>query len=374
VTTPSPTKKQLLAGTLTALLIGSLVIAFGILPAEYGIDPTGFGGATGLTKIRDMQPMGAQNAAPGANVSPSDFTPTDTSAKSRFTVVWATRTNAKAPQQGYLEAGEERTTGFILGQANVQTVTARLVWTDANTTAGQQTDPDVFEIQITAPDGRRSDAVLGRNAEPGGDGNATAIVVWRALPSSLEFEAADEPTAQQELAKRAPDDQTASGEWFVRIKLVQAGGTRAQSPAQIPLNVPTPSAPDDAGNSWNLTLSTTTYTPILTQKATEARHDVTTLTVAPGRGIEFKLHADAGQVIDYSWEADQPIYFDLHGEKDGDAPGAFTSHKKGTDSRDAAAFTVPFTGKHGWYFEAPSSSPVTVMVKTNGYYVVLGKR
>ncbi len=46
-----PTKRHLLEATgLAALMAGLLLILF-ILPAEYGIDPTGLGDATGLTSL-----------------------------------------------------------------------------------------------------------------------------------------------------------------------------------------------------------------------------------------------------------------------------------------------------------------------------------
>lgn len=374
MTPEGPTKKQLLAGTLAALVIGALVVTFGILPAEYGVDPTGFGNATGLTKIKSLQPTESQAVTTPSATAPG-FTATDTTSKPRYTVTWSTRATSQTPKDGYLGAGEDATLKFTLAEANVQLVTARVDWTDANeTAAGAKTDPDIFEIQITAPDGRQSATVLGQNAEPGGAGNVTTTLTWRNLPPALEFEAADEYAAQQETAKRAPDDTSATGEWSVRVKLVQAGGTRAQPPASLPVPVPTTSAPDDSGNKWNLTVTTSTYRPAIAQKATEPRTDETTLSIEPGKGLEFKLHMSEGQPLDYAWNAPAQLYFDFHGEPDGAATGVFTSHKKGTDAKDQGNFTAPFTGKQGWYFENRGSAPVTVTLKTSGYYVVLGKK
>ncbi|MFC3079845.1 hypothetical protein ACFODL_17220 [Phenylobacterium terrae] len=47
----APSRKRLLGWTLAALAGASLVTTFVVLPAEYGVDPTGFGRLTGLTRM-----------------------------------------------------------------------------------------------------------------------------------------------------------------------------------------------------------------------------------------------------------------------------------------------------------------------------------
>ena len=46
-----PPRKQVAIGSLVALVVGSITAVFFVLPAELGIDPTGFGEATGLTGL-----------------------------------------------------------------------------------------------------------------------------------------------------------------------------------------------------------------------------------------------------------------------------------------------------------------------------------
>jgi len=46
-----PPRKQVAIGSLVALVVGSITAVFFVLPAELGIDPTGFGAATGLTGL-----------------------------------------------------------------------------------------------------------------------------------------------------------------------------------------------------------------------------------------------------------------------------------------------------------------------------------
>lgn len=53
-TTPAPpSRKKLLWGTVAALGVAAVAVVGFVLPAEYGIDPTGIGKALGLTKLAD---------------------------------------------------------------------------------------------------------------------------------------------------------------------------------------------------------------------------------------------------------------------------------------------------------------------------------
>lgn len=50
-----PTKAQLNRATALAALIAGVILVTTVLPAEYGIDPTGIGAITGLKKMGDMK-------------------------------------------------------------------------------------------------------------------------------------------------------------------------------------------------------------------------------------------------------------------------------------------------------------------------------
>ncbi len=50
--TVSAPKKQLLRGTAVAAVVAGIILTIAVLPAEYGIDPTGIGKALGLTSLR----------------------------------------------------------------------------------------------------------------------------------------------------------------------------------------------------------------------------------------------------------------------------------------------------------------------------------
>ncbi len=59
-------KQELLRGTVIAAIVAALVLTVAVLPAEYGIDPTGAGAALGLTKLHT--PVAA---TPTAAVAPA---------------------------------------------------------------------------------------------------------------------------------------------------------------------------------------------------------------------------------------------------------------------------------------------------------------
>lgn len=52
-TAPRPSRKKLLIGSAAAVAIAAVALVVFVLPAEYGIDPTGAGKALGLTKLSE---------------------------------------------------------------------------------------------------------------------------------------------------------------------------------------------------------------------------------------------------------------------------------------------------------------------------------
>ena len=72
-----PTSRQLLRSTTVAALVASALLATVVLPAEYGIDPTGIGSTLGLTRMGEMKREQAAAAAatpPALSVGTSDLT------------------------------------------------------------------------------------------------------------------------------------------------------------------------------------------------------------------------------------------------------------------------------------------------------------
>ncbi len=64
-----PSSRQLLISTLAAAAIAGVLLVTAILPAEYGVDPTGAGRALGLTQVGEIKVALAQEAAGEAATS-----------------------------------------------------------------------------------------------------------------------------------------------------------------------------------------------------------------------------------------------------------------------------------------------------------------
>ena len=64
-----------------------------------------------------------------------------------------------------------------------------------------------------------------------------------------------------------------------------------------------------------------------------------------------------------------PVKVDMHGEAPDATDGAFTSYWEEREQTNArGSFTAPFAGTHGWYWRNKGDTPVTVTVKTTGFY------
>ena len=84
--------------------------------------------------------------------------------------------------------------------------------------------------------------------------------------------------------------------------------------------------------------------------------DTIEVTVPAGRGVEYKFTMQQYQKLTYQWVAnDAALYFDLHGEPEGDTTGYFESYAIATTKSMEGSFTTPFSGVHGWYWKNTSN-------------------
>jgi hypothetical protein len=58
-----PSAAKLIKSTVAAIVLASIILVTAVLPAEYGIDPTGMGSVLGLTKMGEIKVSLAQEAA-----------------------------------------------------------------------------------------------------------------------------------------------------------------------------------------------------------------------------------------------------------------------------------------------------------------------
>jgi len=69
-------KNQLLQGSAIAALVAGILLVTAVLPAEYGIDPTGLGKALGLTALHQAAPTAAAPATAAAAMPANPALPT----------------------------------------------------------------------------------------------------------------------------------------------------------------------------------------------------------------------------------------------------------------------------------------------------------
>ena len=99
------------------------------------------------------------------------------------------------------------------------------------------------------------------------------------------------------------------------------------------------------------------------------------LTLQANEGAEIKANMNAGDRFVFSWTAEGgAVTFDMHGEKLGAPTDEFSSYWKGRNATAGAGeFQAPFAGRHGWYWRNRGDKPVTIRVKTSGFYEKLYK-
>ncbi len=106
-----------------------------------------------------------------------------------------------------------------------------------------------------------------------------------------------------------------------------------------------------------------------------ARDDVALVDVPAGGGVEYKYFLRAGETMEYTWSVDEgSLYYDFHGEPEGDESGAFVSHSVSTAKEVRGNFTAPFAGTHGWYWKNTGTRAVSVTLVASGSFEVVGLR
>jgi hypothetical protein len=107
----------------------------------------------------------------------------------------------------------------------------------------------------------------------------------------------------------------------------------------------------------------------LTTSDAPFKSDEMTITLASGEGVEIKAAMRPGERVVFSWTASGGVDVDMHGEATGGAEGQSTSYLTGEGQTSGhGAFTAPFAGNHGWFWQNLNDDPVTVTVKVSGYY------
>jgi hypothetical protein len=104
------------------------------------------------------------------------------------------------------------------------------------------------------------------------------------------------------------------------------------------------------------------------------QEDSVDITIPAGEGLEYKFYLVSGDTMRYGWstKGDEELFFDFHGEPQGDTTGYFESYTVSTVNTIRGSFTASFAGSHGWYWENKSYRDIVVTLNTEGSYKIIG--
>ena len=112
-------------------------------------------------------------------------------------------------------------------------------------------------------------------------------------------------------------------------------------------------------------------TPLLSgpfaRYGTPYRVDSAQFELAPYDYVEYKYRLAPSATMVYSWEASAPVIQDFHGAPDASGAAEVSLDKK-TKSADSGSLAAPFAGMHGWYWENPGGTPITIRLTSAGFY------
>jgi len=147
----------------------------------------------------------------------------------------------QAAPSGQSQEGAPSPQKVPIGDDNVFTVVAVLTWTDEANTARHTNQPDTFELQVTAPDGRTSKGSASN--EIGKEG-----VVEVALGRNITQEVQSNKALKQKTV-----DPTWTGDWNITVTCTTAGDqTPNYGPGFLPFRTTA-----DTGNAWKLSVNWT---------------------------------------------------------------------------------------------------------------------
>jgi len=108
----------------------------------------------------------------------------------------------------------------------------------------------------------------------------------------------------------------------------------------------------------------------LLRRTTPFRTDDMSLVLQPGEGAEIKARMARGERFVFTWTAEGgPVDVDMHGEAAGAKDDEATSYwKEEGRTSGHGAFEAPVAGAHGWFWQNLGAAPVTIKLKTSGFY------
>jgi hypothetical protein len=110
--------------------------------------------------------------------------------------------------------------------------------------------------------------------------------------------------------------------------------------------------------------------PTVAPQERHYQNETVEFTLSPRQSIEYKYRLNRGDALLYSWTTTDSVSYELHGEPDGAPRGYAESFDKKEGRSASGTLTAPFSGIHGWYWENPSDTDVTITLSAAGFYNV----
>ena len=101
--------------------------------------------------------------------------------------------------------------------------------------------------------------------------------------------------------------------------------------------------------------------------AGDYKSDSVQFVLGPYDFVEYKYHLEQGATMLYAWKSTAMVAHEFHGEPAA-TPESPVSFEKRDRQQGTGAFTAPFSGIHGWYWENPGSESVTITLTSAGFY------
>lgn len=107
----------------------------------------------------------------------------------------------------------------------------------------------------------------------------------------------------------------------------------------------------------------------------QIREDIITVVVPAKKGIEYKIYGLKYGNVKYDWVTDKSIvYTDFHGEIINDKSGFYESYLHAYSNNMAGTVTLPFEGKHGWYYRNETNEDITITLRLKGEYELFDRK
>ena len=84
--------------------------------------------------------------------------------------------------------------------------------------------------------------------------------------------------------------------------------------------------------------------------------------------VEYHYRLPKGAPMVYSWKATGKVLVDFHAQQDGAPPDVADTFEKGEMTEGRGAYTAPYPGLHGWYWENRTNAVVRITVTSAGFY------